>query len=136
MHLLNVGKVVVLAVSAVALVGCNQSEPAGDVARGSAGPDAIEVTIEDGVFQPDHVEVDPEGSATVEIRNLDQAPHDFAIPSLDLNTGVLKTGDVATAEVVLQQDVVEFECTLHDGMKGTITRNRQTEASANSERSG
>ncbi len=132
MHLLNVGKVVVFIVSTVALVGCNQSEPAGDIARGSGGPDAIEVTIEDGAFQPDHLEVDPRGSATVEITNLDQAPHDFAIPSLDLNTGVLETGDVATAEVLLQQDVVEFECTLHHGMKGRITRHRQTDASVSS----
>lgn len=136
MHLLNVGKVVVLAVSAVALVGCNQSEPAGDVARGSGGPDAIEVTIEDGVFLPDHLEVDPEGSVTVEITNLDQAPHDFAIPSLDLNTGVLNEGDVATAEIVLKNHELEFVCTLHKEMKGTIARHRQTDASVDSGSSG
>lgn len=116
------GTVIVLAASGLFLGGCNQPQPAGDVARGPGGPSAIEVTIEDGAFQPNVIQV-PSGDVTIEITNLDHSPHDFALPSLDVNTGVLEEGDVATADLALRQHTVEFVCTLHDGMKGTITRN-------------
>ncbi|MDQ3618880.1 MAG: cupredoxin domain-containing protein [Actinomycetota bacterium] len=122
MRFKNVGTSAMLATLTAVLVSCAQSAPSGNVGRGPAATDAIKLTIEESSFQPDLVEMQPGEPLTIEITNLDKAPHDFAIPELGLNTGILDDGDVATAQVVLEGDTLEFVCTLHEGMEGTITR--------------
>jgi mannose-6-phosphate isomerase-like protein (cupin superfamily)/plastocyanin len=96
------------------------SEPQGDVAAGSADDDAIELVIEDGQFQPQELDVPAGEEVTVEIRNDDRTVHDFAIESLDLNTGTIEPGEVATATFTPSEGTTEFECTYHGGMTGVI----------------
>ncbi len=112
---------ILLVLMAVVFGGCAGSPPSGDVTMGLAQGEGIEVTIEDGSFQPDRLLVDGDTSATIEVTNADDMPHDFAISALELNTGLLEEGEAATAEIVLRQDELGFVCTLHEDMRGTIT---------------
>lgn len=111
--------VVALATVALAGVACVRSEPSGKVAQGPAKGGAVQVVIEDGRFKPDVVEVPAGEETTIEIRNEDSTVHDFAVESLDVNTGIIESGGVATATLTVD-DSVEFVCTLHPGMKGRI----------------
>lgn len=40
--------------------------------------------------------------------------------SQNLNTGTLEPGEVATVTVVVGDQPIQYICTFHDGMKGTI----------------
>lgn len=117
-------KMYVLGVSIAAVglaAGCSDSsEPAGDVAEGAATGDAVELVIDDGDFQLEQIEVPSGQPVTVEVVNKDGDSHDFAVPSQDLNTGTLDTDEVATAVIDVASEPIEFVCTFHDDMRGTI----------------
>ena len=49
--------------------------------------------------------------------------HDFAIESLDLNTGPIEEGEVATATFAASESGAEFVCTYHSDMTGRIETN-------------
>jgi plastocyanin len=113
------------AVAGVALLGlaaCNSSEPAGDVARGaSSDADAIQVAMVEGqAFDPDTLNLTAGEEVTVEVTNNDSTAHDFAIESLDLNTGTVEADEVATATFTVPDEGVEFICTFHSDMTGRI----------------
>ena len=114
-----------LAIAAVALLGlaaCNSSEPVGDVARGaSSNADAIQVAMVEGeAFDPGTLNLTAGEEVSVEVTNDDSAAHDFAIESLDLNTGTVESGEVANATFTVPDEGVEFVCTFHPEMTGRI----------------
>ena len=113
-----------LAVGGIALLGltaCNSSEPAGDVAQGAAsGADSIEVVAKDSSFDPATLNVKAGEEVTVEVTNDDDMAHDFAIESLELNTGTIEEGEVANATFTVPDEGVEFVCTFHPEMTGRI----------------
>ncbi|MGH2775677.1 MAG: cupredoxin domain-containing protein [Actinomycetota bacterium] len=113
------------AVTGVALLGlaaCSSSEPAGDVTRGaSSDGDAIQVAmVEDQAFDPGTLNLTAGEEVTVEVTNDDSTAHDFAIESLDLNTGTVEANEVATATFTVPDEGVEFVCTFHPDMTGRI----------------
>jgi plastocyanin len=54
------------------------------------------------------------------VTNDDSVAHDFAIESLDLNTGTVSGGEVANATFTVPDRGVEFVCTFHPDMTGRI----------------
>jgi plastocyanin len=112
-----------LSAAALALVvaACGpDSAPSGDVAGGPARSDATEIVAEDNHFDPNGLELEAGREVEIEITNKDDTAHDFAIDSLDLNTGIIEPGDVATARFTVPEEGLEFVCTLHGDMTGRI----------------
>jgi plastocyanin len=102
------------------LAACNSSEPAGEVASGAASGYAIEVVMDDQSFDPSELELEAGEEVTVEVTNDDDMAHDFAIESLDLNTGTVEAGEVANATFTVPDEGVEFVCTFHPDMTGRL----------------
>ena len=113
-----------LAVGGIALLGltaCNSSEPAGDVAQGAAAAaDSIKVVAAASSFEPETLNLEAGEEVTVEVTNDDDMAHDFAIESLELNTGTIEAGDVANATFTVPDEGIEFVCTFHPDMTGRI----------------
>lgn len=104
-----------------ALVACRpETNPSGDVAAGPARGGAERIVIVDSKFDPDVLELPAGTTATLEIVNEDDTAHDFAVDSLDLNTGNLEPGEAATATLTVPDGTTDFRCTYHDGMDGRI----------------
>lgn len=108
--------------AAVALLaGCGRSvEASGDVGRGPAEGKAVEVVAKDNAFTPAALKLEPGKEVTVEVTNSGEQPHNFTVEALDLSTGTIEPGDVATATFTGPEDGVEFVCTLHPGMDGRL----------------
>jgi len=105
---------------AVGLAACSDSEPAGDVAKGPASGEATSLTINGNKFEPSTLRVNADEEITIEVSNDDDTAHDFAVESLDLNTGTIEAGDVSTATLTVPEGGLEFVCTFHSDMKGRI----------------
>jgi plastocyanin len=113
----------ILAAAGALVIGgaaCASSEPVGNVAAGPARDKALEVVADNTSFSPGALDLPRGKKVTVEIHNEDDTAHDFAIESLDLNTGTIEPGKVATATFVVPRGPTEFICTYHSGMTGTI----------------
>jgi plastocyanin len=113
----------VLVVAGVALVGltaCNSSEPSGDVARGAAPADSIRIVAVDQSFAPGSLDLEAGVEVTVVVTNDDDMAHDFAIESLELNTGTIEAGEVANATFTVPDEGVEYVCTFHPDMTGRL----------------
>lgn len=111
------------ALGLVALIGTGcgfSSQPSGNVAEGPATGDVVRLVADNGEFTPDSLQLPAGEEVTIEIRNEDGTAHDFAVESLDVNTGIIDPGKAATATFTVPEDVTEFECTLHGGMSGRI----------------
>jgi plastocyanin len=111
------------ALGLVALLGtaCGfSSQPSGNVGEGPATGEAVRLVAVDGQFTPDSLQLPAGEEVTIEIRNEDGTAHDFAVGSLDVNTGTIDPGEAATATFTMPDDVTEFECTIHGGMSGRI----------------
>ncbi len=111
------------ALGLVALLGaaCGfSSRPSGNVAEGPATGHAVRLVADNGEFTPDSLQLPAGEEVTIEIRNEDGTAHDFAVESLDVNTGIIDPGRAATATFTVPEDVTEFECTIHGGMSGRI----------------
>ena len=105
----------------LALVACSpSSEAKGNVGRGEAPEASVEITMEDGSFDPDAIELPAGEEVTIQLTNEDSSVHDFAIETLDINTGTLEAGKSAYATFVMPEESVEFVCTFHSGMEGRI----------------
>jgi nitrite reductase (NO-forming) len=108
-------------VAAVVFGACaSGSEPTGDVAQGPAPGEAVEVVIADMAFEPDVLRLEPGHEVTVEVTNEDSMPHDFVVESLDVATGTIESGGVATATFTAPPGDIKFVCTIHPNMKGRI----------------
>ena len=83
----------------VAVAACsNSSGPVGNVASGPATEDAAKIQAAEGNrFTPATLELPAGETVTIEITNIDDTAHDFAIEAADLNTGTIPGGAVATA---------------------------------------
>lgn len=90
------------------------------MSRGPGGRDAIRIVAVDRTFEPDTLRLPAGKKVTVEITDRGNQPHDFAIRALDLNTGLIKPGEVATATFTVPAAATRFVCTIHWGMGGTI----------------
>ncbi|MDQ4058042.1 MAG: cupredoxin domain-containing protein [Actinomycetota bacterium] len=106
--------------AAAGLAACSDSEPAGDVAKGPASGRATSLTINGDKFEPSILRLDAGEEITIEVSNDDDTAHDFAVESLDLNTGTIEAGDVATATLTVPEEGLEFVCTFHSDMRGRI----------------
>jgi plastocyanin len=114
-------RIVASAVAGVALLAaCVGAERSGNVRSGPAGPGAVEVVVEGGRFRPEILELDAGSEVTVEVTNDDDTRHDFTVDDLDLSTGVLGNGEVASATLTVAAGTTEFRCTIHPGMTGEI----------------
>jgi plastocyanin len=103
------------------LVACRpSSEPSGNVAREAAPEGAVEVVAADNSFDPEVLELPAGKEVTVQVTNNGGTAHDFAIESMDLNTGTIEPEKSASATFTVPDDAVEFVCTIHSGMGGRI----------------
>lgn len=111
------GAIAVLA--ALALAACG-AEASGDVHQGSGGPDAVAVVARDNTFEPARLELPAGEDVEVEITNEGGTTHDFTVESLDLSTGPIGEGAVATATLTVPEGETTFACSIHGGMDGVI----------------
>lgn len=103
------------------LAGCGGSpERSPNVTEGPASGEALRLEAGDNVFSPQTIEADAAKEVTIEITNRGQRPHDFTIDELGVSTGVLQRGDVVTITFAALDRGVEYLCTLHRGMEGSI----------------
>lgn len=113
--------VVGLVAGAGLLAACGRAvEAKGDVSQGPAPADAVEITMTDNEFTPARVHAAAGEEITLELTNNDDTPHNLVIEELDLSTGTIDSGEVATATLTMPDSEVEFVCTFHGGMKGTL----------------
>jgi hypothetical protein len=113
---------------------CGSSEPSGDVARGPASGGAVEIIADDKANKPNTLELTSGETVTVEIRNEDDMPHDFAIEKFDLNTGTMPTrpssrfpSSIATLGTQFPKSPAQRrepdKCTLSGHRRGTLRAN-------------
>jgi plastocyanin len=103
------------------LAGCTGSpEKTGNVKSGEATGEAVTIEAGDNFFEPSTLNLKAGQEVTVEITNAGNTPHDWTIDEPSVSTGVMAAGDVANATFTVPDDDVEFVCTLHRGMEGTI----------------
>jgi plastocyanin len=108
-------------IALLALVACTpSSEAKGDVGAGEATDASAEITIDDGSFDPETIQLPAGEEVTIQLTNEDGMVHDFAIETLEINTGTIESRESAYATFVMPDEPVEFVCTFHSGMKGTI----------------
>jgi nitrite reductase (NO-forming) len=107
-------------VAFVVLTGCG-AEASGNVSAGPGGPDALPVVAVDNRFEPERLELPAGDEVEVEITNDGGTTHDFTIEELDLSTGPIEPGDVATATFNVPDGESTFVCSIHGGMEGSIT---------------
>ena len=109
------------ALAVLALVACSpSSEAKGDVGAGEAASASAEVTADHGAFEPETIQLPAGEEVTVQVTNEDDHPHDFAIETLDINTGTIESRKSAFVTFVMPDEPIEFVCTFHSGMKGRI----------------
>lgn len=117
--------VVVVAISAIALAACGGDDPTvpagptgGDVGAG----ETARVGAIDNDFAPASFAAPAGQEITVTVSNSGQNPHSFTIDSLDVDTGVMNSGDQAEVTFTMPDEEVEFYCTVHGAevMSGTI----------------
>ncbi|HEX6264778.1 MAG TPA: cupredoxin domain-containing protein [Actinomycetota bacterium] len=110
---------VIAALAALALAACG-AEASGDVHPGPGGPDAVAVVARDNTFEPAWLELPAGQDVEVEITNEGGTMHDFTVESLDLSTGPIEEGAVATASLTVPAGETTFACSIHGGMDGVI----------------
>lgn len=109
--------------TAMLLSSCQaESQPSGNVSSGSAPGDAVQLVMDDSAFAPDTLELPAGKEVTIEVINNDDIPHDFTIESIDLSTGLIEAGGVATATFAVPDSVTGFVCTIHPNMTGRMER--------------
>lgn len=108
--------------AALLLTACGGGVAAsGDVQMGPAEGDAIEVVALDDEFDPATLELDAGSEVTVEVTNRGERPHNLVVDDLELSTGTLEPGDVATVTFTVPESAVTYRCSFHRGMDGELT---------------
>ncbi|HEX2054211.1 MAG TPA: cupredoxin domain-containing protein [Actinomycetota bacterium] len=106
---------------ALLLGACGGSvEASGDVTKGPAGGDAVKLVAEDNEFRPSTLRAKAGEEITVEVTNRGDAAHNFVVGDMDLSTGTIEPGGVATATFEMPGAKTEFVCSFHPGMKGEL----------------
>lgn len=109
-------------VLALAVAACVEAPAqSGDVTLGPADGDAISIVAVDNAFEPETVEAAAGEEVTIEVTNDGGVAHNFVVDDLDVSTGTLGSGEVATVTLTVPDSGVEYVCTLHGGMRGRIT---------------
>lgn len=120
--------VAVLTASALALVACGSDEPtvpdpedvvedAGEGLAGAVPP----VAMVDNNFAPSNFAAPAGEEITLTVTNNGQNPHTFTIESLNVDTGILESGQQAEVSFTMPDEEVPFICTVHgEAMSGTI----------------
>lgn len=124
LHLPAVHRRSVLAagVLALAVAACvDAPAQSGDVTLGPADGDAIAIVAVDNAFEPEAVAAAVDEEITIEVVNEGGTAHNLVIDDLDISTGTLESGEVATVALTVPAGGVEYVCTLHGGMRGRIT---------------
>ena len=101
------------------LVACG-AQASGEVHPGPGGPDAVAVVATDNAFEPARLELPAGEEVEIEVTNEGETTHDFTIESLELSTGPIEEGAVATATFTVPQGEMGFVCSVHGGMEGVI----------------
>jgi plastocyanin len=114
----SIGRIGAIA-AVVFLVGCG-AKASGDVRPGPGGPDAVALVATDNAFEPARLELPAGEEAEIEIANEGGTTHDFMVESLDLSTGPIEPGAVATATITVPEGETAFVCSIHGGMEGVI----------------
>jgi len=109
----------IAAFAALALAACG-AKAEGDVHEGPGGPDAVAVVTRDNTFEPARLELPAGEEVEIEITNEGGTTHDFTIESLELSTGPIEEGAVATATLTIPEGEITFVCSIHGGMNGVI----------------
>jgi plastocyanin len=104
---------------AVALAACG-AQASGDVHAGPGGPDAVAVVTRDNSFEPARLELASGEEVEIEVTNEGGTTHDFTVESLELSTGPIDEGAVATATFTVPEGETTFVCSVHGGMDGVI----------------
>jgi plastocyanin len=110
---------VIAAFVAFALAACG-AQVAGDVHPGPGGPDAVAMVARDNTFEPARLELPAGEKVEIEITNEGGTTHDFTVESLELSTGPIEEGAVATATLTVPEGETTFVCSIHGGMDGVI----------------
>lgn len=110
---------VIAAFAAFALAGCGATA-SGDVHPGPGGRDAVAVVARDNSFEPARLELSPGEEVEIEVSNDGGTTHDFTVESLELSTGPIEEGSVATATLTVPEGETTFVCSIHGGMIGVI----------------
>jgi plastocyanin len=110
---------VIAASAASALTACG-AQASGEVHAGPGGPDAVALVARDNTFEPARLELPAGDEVEIEITNEGGTTHDFTVESLELSTGPIEEGDVATAAFTVPEDETTFVCSIHGGMDGVI----------------
>lgn len=110
---------VIAALAALALAACG-AEASGDVHPGPGGPDAVAMVARDNTFEPARLELPAGEEVELEITNEGGTTHDFTVESVDLSTGPIEEGAVATATLTVPEGETTFACSIHGGMDGVI----------------
>lgn len=109
------------AVAAVLLGACGGEVAAsGNVAEGPAAGDAIKVQMLDNEFTPKVITARAGEEVTIEITNDGEAVHNLVIEDLEVSSGTLLKGQVATATFTMPGETTEFVCTFHSAMVGEL----------------
>jgi plastocyanin len=101
------------------LVACG-AQASGDVHTGPGGPDAVQLVARDNTFEPARIEIPAGQEVEIEVTNEGGTTHDLTVESLDLSTGPIEPGKVATATVTVERGETPFRCSMHGGMDGVI----------------
>lgn len=110
-----------LVAGALLLGACGRAvEASGSISQGPAAGEAVKVVMEDNEFKPSAIRAKAGEEVTVEVSNKGDAEHNFVIPTMDVSTGTLAAGKVATATFVMPETATEFVCIFHGGMKGEL----------------
>lgn len=110
---------VIAVFAALALAACG-AEASGDVHQGPGGPEAVAVVAQDNTFEPTRLELSAGEEVQIEVSNEGGTTHDFTVESLELSTGPIDEGAVATATLTVPQGETTFACSIHGGMDGVI----------------
>lgn len=110
---------VIAAFVALASAACG-AQAEGDVHQGPGGPDAVALVARDNTFEPARLQVAAGEEVEIEITNEGSTTHDFTVESLELSTGPIEEGAVATATLTAPEGETTFVCSIHGGMNGVI----------------
>jgi plastocyanin len=104
----------------VLLGACQTSEPSGDVGYGPARGAAERVLTTDDRFNTPVIEAEAGDRLVVEITNVGDNNHEFAIPDMGLTTGTIEPGESAWARFEVPKGTTTFVCSYHGEMEGVI----------------
>ena len=110
-----------LVLAAIFLGACGREVAAsGNVTQGAASGDAVKVVARDNDFVPAEIKGKAGEEIAVEVTNSGDSPHNFVLKDLDVSSGTLESGKVATVKFVMPGTPTEFVCTFHGGMTGEL----------------